>query len=208
MLIAEELLLIVLDDETGELQYNPGVDYDKLLFYAYPAALLMDLVLHNRISIEDNHLHIIDSTRIEDELLDKILKIVQNTSVNATVPEVISVILGKISNLQDELLERLAEKNILKREGNKYMKKFHLIRYPLQQPEIKYELMNKIGDALTLGDTTDTHLLYFIGILLSLHILQPEANNNAYLLLKTADDIIDFHNLATAVNNAFFARLN
>lgn len=205
MLLAEELLLIVLDDETGELQYNPGVDYGKLLFYAFPTAILMDLVLLNRISIKDNKIYIIDSVPTNDDLLDKTLNIIENQPVNCTIPELVAIILGKIPNLQELISHRLVDQKILKIEGNKFMKKLRLIRYPLEKPEIKYELMQKVTQTLKSDDKSDPHMLYLIGILLSLHILEPIATDFADHLLRTTGTIDDFFNLSTAIHRAFLS---
>ncbi len=67
--VSEELLLLLLDDESGR---RAGVT-PKMLAFAFSGAALMDLSLENRIATDSDHLKLIDATPLDDDLLDPIL---------------------------------------------------------------------------------------------------------------------------------------
>ncbi len=66
--LAEELLLLLLDDETGEFSTSP-----RTLGYALAGAALMDLALEGRIDTDVDALILADPTPVGDDLLDPIL---------------------------------------------------------------------------------------------------------------------------------------
>ena len=68
--IAEEVLLLVLDDETGRV--NPRLPVHSLR-NAVSGALLMDLAFSDRIDTDLHQLHVVDSTPLGEPVLDPAL---------------------------------------------------------------------------------------------------------------------------------------
>jgi hypothetical protein len=68
--LAEELLLLALDDEEGWIVAS-ALD---TLRYGLAAALLADLALHDKIAIEDQRVVVRDLRPLDDDLLDDALK--------------------------------------------------------------------------------------------------------------------------------------
>ena len=66
---AEELMLLILDDENGRFARVP----DRLMRYALAGGVLMDLALENRIDTDLKNLILVDSTPVQDSLLDPTL---------------------------------------------------------------------------------------------------------------------------------------
>lgn len=70
LMIAEEILLLVLGDETGKLNTKLPV---HSLRNAVSGALLMDLAFDNRIDTDLHRLTVIDSTPLGEPVLDHVL---------------------------------------------------------------------------------------------------------------------------------------
>ena len=69
---AEELLIFLLDKQSGQL--TPVSD--SVLYYALAGTVLMDLALEDRIDTDLERLVLIDSTPLNDDLLDPALAVI------------------------------------------------------------------------------------------------------------------------------------
>ena len=69
---AEELILLLLDKASGALVPVP----DRLMQYALVATMLMDLALEDRIDLDLKRLILVDSTPVDDDLLDPFLTLI------------------------------------------------------------------------------------------------------------------------------------
>ena len=68
--VTEEIILLILDAETGGIQYSLPTHQRDLVI---AGAVLMDLTLENRIDTDPERLFLIDSKPLNDELLDPTL---------------------------------------------------------------------------------------------------------------------------------------
>ena len=66
---AEELLILLLDEEKGDFINIP----ERTLNYALSAAVLLELALENRIDTDDVRVTLVDDTPLDDDLFDPIL---------------------------------------------------------------------------------------------------------------------------------------
>ena len=113
--IAEEILLLILDSDKGEFQTSlPAHSRDIVV----AGATLMDLTLANRIDTDLEHLVVVDSTPMDDDLLDPILSdIAAEQEARDT-----AFWLDRISKMGEEIrnksIERLVKRGILEVEAN------------------------------------------------------------------------------------------
>ena len=71
---AEEIMLLLLDDQSGRFEHTPG----GTTRYALSGAVLMDLALLNRIDTDLNELILLDSTPLQDPMFDPTLAAIQH----------------------------------------------------------------------------------------------------------------------------------
>ena len=142
--IAEEILLLVLDDESGAFINEPDVHVG----YAVAGALLMDLALANRIDADNEKLFIVAETPTGDVIQDAILaKIVASDEVHDAGYWVSE--LGRNSaDLRNGLLDRLVERSILKEVDEKVLWVFKTRRYPMIDGTEEREVKRRILDVL------------------------------------------------------------
>lgn len=113
-ILAEELFLLALDDESGWIA-APVVD---TLRFGLSAALLADLALQNKIIVEDRRVLLLDPTAVGDELLDWALQKIRDAEKPFKLKHWINA-LG-FRKLPRQIAERLVERRVLREEEQRY----------------------------------------------------------------------------------------
>ena len=99
---AEEIILILLDDEDGKFVNVPRWS----LNYALAGGVLMDLAMENRIDTDIENLMLIDSTPVGDSLLDPVLAEIAGEEQKDT-RSWLELIAEKAPEIREEALTRL-----------------------------------------------------------------------------------------------------
>ncbi|MYC32587.1 MAG: GPP34 family phosphoprotein [Chloroflexi bacterium] len=115
--IAEELLLLLMDEDSGE--YTPVPE--RTLGYALTGATLIELELRHRIDVGPEALVVADPTPVGDDLLDPVLADMVSVSRNAAHNAEFWV--RRIAQSSDELLTRalagLAAQGMIEADENR-----------------------------------------------------------------------------------------
>ena len=107
---AEEIILLLLDEERGELAPNlPPHSLNIVL----AGAVLMDLALEDRIDTDLEQLMLVDPTPLEDDLLDPTLAAIAGESTARDAGFWITHEAGRGDEIRDKALARLARRGIL-----------------------------------------------------------------------------------------------
>jgi hypothetical protein len=111
--LPEEILLLMLDDATGQMV--DGADHVADL--ALAAAVLMDLALRGRIDSDQEHLFLADPAPTGDAVLDEALGRIAAVTAPHTSREWIEALSAEAPVMRERLFERLAYLGILRPEG-------------------------------------------------------------------------------------------
>ena len=157
---AEEIMLLLLDDKGRTFADVPITS----LKYALAGAVLMDLALENRIDTDQERLFVIDSTPLEDDLLDPTLaRIVQSTEVHdarywleQTVPHTVDI--------RERSLARLIERGILRQEDDRFLWVFQTRRYPIVDDQTVREVKLRIMGVLLSDEIPDLRDIVLISL--------------------------------------------
>ncbi len=161
---AEEIMLLLLDDEGGEFLRVS----ETSLQCALAGAVLMDLALENRIDTDPNQLLLVDSTPTGDDLLDPTLaRIGQNTETREWFHRFVDSddrAAGKIEThdalywvkqtaenaeqIREGGIRRLVERGILEEQDNRFLWVFRSRRYPIVDGEAEREVKLRIMEVL------------------------------------------------------------
>ncbi|MGE3623361.1 MAG: GPP34 family phosphoprotein [Bdellovibrionales bacterium] len=144
--IAEEFLLLALDDSAGQFYPLPRSTLDSSI----AAAVLMDLTLLRRIDNDLRDMFVTDAQPTDNPILDPVLQIMSMAPV--LTPRPIAAWLHDISNmgenLQEQALRHLEALGILRREDKKILWMFGTRRYPIidqkEQREVKLRILGVI----------------------------------------------------------------
>jgi golgi phosphoprotein 3 len=128
--LAEELLLLGLDDKSGEVLLSVST----ALPYGIAGAILLDLHLKNRIELTDKYVRIISTEKTGNELLDEVLALIQ-VKIELEEPKFwIRNINGSVEDLVDKIINVLVSKGILKKEEKKILWIIPVDRFPTNDP--------------------------------------------------------------------------
>lgn len=155
----EELLLLMLDDETGRLIDRSAPSGD----YAMAASILAELMLEGRIQAGHEHLSVRDPSPTGDAVLDEVLARIGGEVAPQDTRWWIEHLASEADSLRDRYFDRLVEHGVLKLEEGRFLWFFAERRYPLisdrEEREVKARLMAVIfednapsqRDALLIG---------------------------------------------------------
>ncbi len=150
LMIAEEILLLVLDDETGTLNTKLPV---HSLRNAVSGALLMDLAFDNRIDTDLHRLTVIDSTPLGEPVLDHVLTRIAAEDEERATGYWVDLFARDHQTLQPQLLHRLVTRGILSQREGRLFWIVGVRRYPTvddrPQRDVKRRIMNTLlSDAI------------------------------------------------------------
>jgi hypothetical protein len=124
--LAEEIVLLSLDDETGRPVGRGGMAPDLAL----AGALLMDLALAGRIDTDRDKVVVLGADPTWDEAADLILAEINAPAAPADARGLIHVLSRAVARPREVLLERLIAKGILRRVEGKVLWVFADRRHP------------------------------------------------------------------------------
>lgn len=126
---AEEIYLLALDEKSGKIM--PDVR-DPVLGTAIVAAVLIELTFLEKISTDETHIYIHDTTPEKSPLLNDVLEILKiSDKESARIKQVIRALMSHAGRLEEMVLAELIKKGILKEVDDKILWIFPDKRYPL-----------------------------------------------------------------------------
>ena len=157
---AEELMLLILDDENGRFARVP----DRLMRYALAGGVLMDLALENRIDTDLKNLILVDSTPVGDSLLDPTLADIAQMNETKDARFWVERAALRADTIREEALNRLVEQGILNREEDRFMWVFQARRYPIIDNTAEREVKLRIMEVLFSDQIPDPRDVVIIGL--------------------------------------------
>ena len=124
--LAEEIVLLSLDDSTGRPVGRVGMAPDLAL----AGALLMDLALARRIDTDRDRLWVVDDTPTWDAVLDAVLAELTAPDAPADARGAIMLLAHQATEFRDALVDRLLEAGLLRRLESNVLWLFHTRRHP------------------------------------------------------------------------------
>lgn len=202
MLIAEDLLLLMYDDETGKpITGSPGLDY------ALAGAVLIELTLQGRLEITDyrgaekpGRLKVTNGALTGDPILDERLSCVVNKPGKKPKDQI-----GALSRgLRGQVLMRLAKRGVLEEEKGRVLGLFPVTRWPAKDARHEAEVRTQLQSVLIQGLAPDQRTGALIALLSALNVV-PKVVVGAVdkrALKRRAKEIADSDWAADAVKKA------
>jgi hypothetical protein len=138
--LAEELLLLAYDDQTGKATGSRiGLDLGM------SAAVLVDLALAGRIAYVDGFLKVLDPRPVGDTIADAVL-----AKAAEDEPHTPAQWLQRLRHrLRTRVLEDLVARGVVRDVDETQMGVIHVHRYPTTDPAYEAEIRKRLADALT-----------------------------------------------------------
>lgn len=139
----ESVLLLGLHDEKGHF-----VDQIGYINYSFAAAVIMDLMLADKITIEEDRIHLKShaktGSRIQNEVISQLKKREKPRKVTTWIHH-IAARSGKLIKLT---IESLIKKNILRQEFRKILWIFKVKRYPAINMESENAIRERVREVV------------------------------------------------------------
>ena len=182
MLIAEDLLLLLTDDDTGKLAAS-----STLVDIAIGGALLIELALIERVDVAGpdervprGRLVVRDSGRTGDEALNEALTMI--TSREGKKPQTVVTALGK--GTRGRLYKRLADGGVLRAEDGRVLGLFPTHHWPTKDASHEAAVRAALDTALLDGVATDARTGALIALLSALNVVHEVVDPKAIGLSK------------------------
>jgi hypothetical protein len=183
MLLAEDLLLLLTDDNTGKLAAS-GTEVDVAL----GGALLVELALTDRVDVagadervREGRLMVRNASPTGDGLLDEALTLV--VQLEGKKPQSVVARLGKRARVR--LYERLVESGVLRAEAGRVLGIFPTHRWPSNDAAHESSIRTALLTALREGATEEARTAALISLLLALNAVHKTVDPDSLGLSKT-----------------------
>jgi hypothetical protein len=145
--LAEELLLLAYDDETGKATM-PRISLDL----GMAAAVLVELALAGRIAYSDGCLVVADPSPTGEPIVDDVLaRIVADDAPRSPSSWVQRLRHG----LRDRILGDLCGRGVVRDVDETELGFIHVHRYPMVDPSVEQDTRRRLAEALTGGPVPD-----------------------------------------------------
>lgn len=149
MIVAEQILLLGLDDESGKVSGFSA----PYLNYAIAGASITDLLLQKKITVELNNqeeeiIRFTDQKPLENDFLQKVFILLLAYEKELTLDHCVNLLVRNYGHLREKLFSNLVKQEILERIEKKRLKIFKYVRHPLKKPELKEDLLYKIQEVI------------------------------------------------------------
>jgi hypothetical protein len=157
--LAEDLLLLALDDDKGTISWERS----DVLPYGLGGALLMDLAARRRIASVDDKITIRDPTPLGDDVLDTALETIRESSKQRDAKHWVNKLGGR-KGLKEQLARRLVARGILREQEHAFLWVFHDQRFPTTDLSLETAIRVRIRDVVLADAEPDTRTVMLISL--------------------------------------------
>jgi hypothetical protein len=155
--LAEELLLLALDDESGKVATWTSLSLDDGL----AGAIVCDLVLAKRIDLVDDRIVVLDDAPTGDPVLDGVLARIATRDKPRKPADWVS----RLSRgIRDDVMAGLQRQGLVRAERRRVLGVLPTTRYPAGDPGVERGLRQRLHAVLVGGDEPDTRTGALIAI--------------------------------------------
>lgn len=158
--LSEELLLMLLDANTGKLNRK-----NNRLTHGLIGGFLLDLILQGRLTIHKNRIIVIDETPTNDVLLDPIFERVNQESESLSIYSWLRILRLHFDNIEEVMLDNLVIKQVLRKETQKYLGLFKSKRYFFVNPNMKDLIITNIQRIVINNEESDHRTLAILSLM-------------------------------------------
>lgn len=155
--LAEQFLLLALDDASGKLLSLPERSFD----YALAGAVLADLTRAGRIKVVGDSIELLSTVSVASRAEDFGLLELEQSAVGS-LRGALTHLAAEVNGLRHKLTDQLVDKGILRKQDHEFLWVFHYTRYPLADKEAENAVKQRLRNRILMPDipaTESDHLL-------------------------------------------------
>ncbi|MCX5010707.1 GPP34 family phosphoprotein [Streptomyces sp. NBC_00555] len=157
--LAEEIMLLSLDDESGATRQRQAVGW------AVAGGILLELVMAERVSVKGKYLELVDDTPTGEELLDGRLRLIGTWLRGRSKRRVTDWLTKDQAKAVGAAVERLRARGIVVVEESKVLGVFPRRRYPEADGAAERALRERLAAAVLTGAEPDERTAGLVALL-------------------------------------------
>ncbi|MFD5147363.1 GPP34 family phosphoprotein [Streptomyces sp. NPDC058401] len=157
--LAEEIMLLSLDDESGSVKQRQAVGW------AVAGALLLELVLAERVQVSGKYLELLDAPPTGEELLDGRVELLRAWMRDRSKRRVTEWLTKDQAKAVAPVVERLVGRGVVVEERRKALGVFPVRRYPEADGAAERELRERLAAAVAKGAEPDERTASLIAVI-------------------------------------------
>jgi hypothetical protein len=165
--LSEELMLLALDDDEGDVIFSASM----ALQYGLAGALIFEMIFRKNIVLDDKTVKLGANNQFEKQIYQEIVELIRSQKKEKDLEYWIWKISNKISDIKENILTRLIEKGILKKEEGKILWLIKYEKYPQQNPIPEIETRMKIRNTVLSNSEPDAKTLALISLINSCQLV-------------------------------------
>lgn len=158
--LLEEYLLIALDDDKGKFVID-----STYLHYGFGGAILLELALREKISIEGDYVRLKDSSTVKEVALNKAIELLQGSAKAVKIKDLIGMLAKKANELKQDTLQRLMNKGILKKEEHKILWIIPNNKYPTSNLSPENKVRERLKGVMLLGEKSEPRDIMLLSLI-------------------------------------------
>ena len=158
--LLEEVVLLAVDDESGELCSARECWTE----YALAAAVLFDMALAGRIDTDTERVIITNSAPAGDAIVDDLLEAMAAQPEQTTVQQWIEEFVRRGADFEGRALEALEARGILRHEKTKRLWIIDVERFPLLDPQAQQFVRQRLRRAILTDEIPETRDIMLVSL--------------------------------------------
>ncbi len=182
--IAEEIMLLLLEDEEGRFIHVPELSVRCVL----SGAVLMELALKNKVDTDLEKLFVINSEPLGDKLLDPTLAKLAATEETKDARYWVEHCATDADQIRTQALTSLCEAGVLEKKDDRFLWVFKTRRYPIRDGKVDREVKHRIMSILFSDEIPEPRDIIIVGLVdacgLFRHLLSEREHKGARERIK------------------------
>ncbi|WP_328301737.1 GPP34 family phosphoprotein [Streptomyces sp. NBC_00435] len=181
--LAEEITLLSLDDESGSVRQRQSVGW------AVAGAILLELVLAERVLVSGKYLELVDTSPTGEELLDGRIGLMETWMRGRSKRRVTDWLTKDQARAIGAAVERLSGRGVVVEERRKALGVFPVRRYPEADGSVERALRERLASAVLKGAEPDERTASLIAVIhaAALHGLAFPGRPRKEIVARTAE---------------------
>jgi hypothetical protein len=164
--LSEELLLLALDDDEGDVIFSASMS----LQFGLVGATIFEMIFRKNLELDGNYLKVGENRFFEKEIYKEITNMLISENKKRNIEYWIWKINSKIDDIKERITHRLIEKGILSKVEGKILWLIKYEKYPQQNPIPEIETKMKIRKTVLEDAEPDSKTLALISLMESCNL--------------------------------------
>jgi len=196
--LIDQLTLLALDDHKGDF-----IPDSTTFSYALAGALILELILEEKISVSDDYVKVIDKNPTGDLIQDEYIKEIAESSKQRKIKSWIDKFGQKSKKIKEATLKKLMDDGILAKKEEKILWLFNVDKYPTNNPKPENQLRARLHNIVVNRHKPDLKEVMILNLVESCQLeVEVFGKENAKIFSKEFKKIKNDSEVSGVVNKS------